>query len=206
MRTQSRESSIIYSKYPIEIALENLDTLKMGLLKKYGADIEPIKEKIKAYSTDYRYAKFVQKFIGSNAVSVNSLWDYIYLTDKKNVKLEKIKDLISRGAKVNHSDGCLFQALYREYPYEIIEFLVKNGADTNLGVPSGAYTKGQPPLWFAVCRSELKLVKLLVENGARINIEMTGCTRSGNAYKPVEMAINNNANDIVDYLFSKGAK
>jgi ankyrin repeat protein len=206
MRYQTRESSTIYSKYPLEIALDKMDTIKLNLLKKYGADIKPIEEKIKVYSTDSRYSKFVQNFTGSNAVADKALWDYIYISNNKEVRIEKLKELISRGAKINYSDGCLYQALKRNDSYEIIEYLVKNGADTNLGTPKGSYTKGQPPLWFAICAKDLKLVKLLVENGANINAEMTECSRSSSGNRPVEMAINNNANDIVDYLFSKGAK
>ena len=200
MSTGDRESEIIYSRWALQIAFEKKDTAKMMLLKAYGALIEPLRIQLQSLVTDDVYGNFMMRLLGSNKVAPDALLNYIYFHNR-DADIKQVEDLIARGSELNYIGNYnytpLLKALENGLSNNIIELLVLKGANTNLGSIS--------PLHFATCNNNLLLVKLLVEHGAEVNVKCAEC-KAGSGRSPINHALFFGSNDIVEYLFSKGAK
>lgn len=206
MVTGTRESTPVYSDYPLQIALDNFDTTKLKLLKEFGVALDPQKEKLQSFITDKQYGEFMTRYLGSNNVAPKALWEYIHFNRKEDVDIKKVEELINRGANINYKVeevSCLYKALEQKYSNKIIKLLVEKGADVNAGEKEGAFTVGNYPICFAVKSNNLELVKLFIEKGARTDIKCYGCSR-GEKSCLLQTAIGLKYNDIVEYFFSKG--
>ncbi|MCF4969584.1 ankyrin repeat domain-containing protein [Nostoc sp. CMAA1605] len=96
-----------------------------------------------------------------------------------NGDVEQVKSLISSGVNVNHNDGlALNRAIYADNQ-EMVELLIKAGADVNLGVRTG-FT----PLAEAAYRGNTEIVRILIEAGADINARC----HDGDSYNALEYA------------------
>jgi len=81
--------------------------------------------------------------------------------------LDRVKDLIARGAEVDGRDDFGWTALryaVRRKDYAIVQELINLGADVNMGSNSG-----RTPLMSAVANDVPNIVQLLVDNGADVN-------------------------------------
>jgi ankyrin repeat protein len=85
---------------------------------------------------------------------------------KKN-NYEKVEKLLKEGVSPNIRDDREFTPLHYADDYKIAEILIKNGAKVNV---KNKY--GHPPLMYAIGRSQVKIVKLLVKQGADIHFEL----------------------------------
>ena len=100
------------------------------------------------------------------------------------------------GGSAYRGKNTLHWAVINESPLETIEFILKKGAPVN------AFDgDGNAPLHYAVQRKDLKIVKLLVEHGADINLARDIDERE----TPLDLALSENQTEIVKYLKSKGA-
>lgn len=110
-----------------------------------------------------------------------------------------IEYLINQGANVQsvrtdeHYKG--YTPLHEVYDFDVARVLVKYGADVNAKTESNL-----TPLHIACYKSNLEIVKLLIQNGADKNVvctdgEFKGCT-------PIDIARINNNQRIVKYLLT----
>lgn len=96
-----------------------------------------------------------------------------------NGDVEQAESLIASGINVNHHDGlALNRAIYADNQ-EIVELLIKAGADVNLGVRTG-FT----PLAEAAYRGDTEIVRILIEAGADIHARC----HDGDSYNALEYA------------------
>ena len=117
--------------------------------------------------------------------------------DNKN--LEKIKELIKKGADINielEGDKTpLFLSLSKGHK-ELTEILIKNGADVHFQNKSGL-----TPLLMAINREEQELAKLIIEKGADVNISKS----SKSFMNPLLMAIDKEQPELAKLIIEKGA-
>lgn len=206
MATGTRESTPFYSEYPIKIAVDVFDTSKLNLLKEFGADLTPVQESLRKYITDPVYKAFMTRYLGSDQVAKNALWEYIHFHRKEEADIKQIEYFINKGADVNYvveEISCLYKALERKYNNQIIKLLVEKGANVNIGEKEAAFTVGNYPICFAVKSNNLELVKLFIDKGAKTNIKCHDCYREEKNCL-LQTAIKLKYNEIVEYFFSKG--
>ncbi|GAH66201.1 unnamed protein product [marine sediment metagenome] len=107
--------------------------------------------------------------------------------------------LIERGAYLAIRSGRgwtpLHEALYQRSP-ELAAFLIVSGSDVNAKIEGDFYPE-YTALHFAASRGRNKLVELLIEKGARVNVK----DRSGKT--PLDLAT---TNEIREALIQGGAK
>jgi len=110
-----------------------------------------------------------------------------------NLKL--IELLISKGADINVKTNSGLTLLHRAETKEIAEFFIDKGVDVN-----AKDSNGFNAFWFAVKRSRIEVVEVLIENGADLNIQdrTSGLTALHNA-------AGNGDNDMVELLITSGA-
>ncbi len=105
--------------------------------------------------------------------------------------------LIDAGAHINKHNYCgdapLHVGLNKDVSIDLIEFLIKQGADVNQ--PSNTMF----PLHIAIEQNNFPAVKLLIEKGAKVN------SRSGR-WDSLDHAIKKEAEDILAYLLAHGAE
>jgi len=104
--------------------------------------------------------------------------------------------------------------------YEKLEsaaHLIRIGADVNKGV-SSTYTNYKDssemvefstPLYYAVTRGNLEMVKLLVKNGAAVNQPSTFINKTKNTKTtmyPLEVAVKKADTSVIEYLLANGAR
>ena len=86
---------------------------------------------------------------------------------------------------------------------EIVKFLILNGAEVNppeyKDTTTNCFVAPTTPLHLAARDGELEIVKILVENGARINI------RNREGETPLYLAASRGRNEVTEYLLDKGA-
>ncbi|OXA61426.1 protein fem-1 homolog C [Folsomia candida] len=118
---------------------------------------------------------------------------------EKRPKSERIHLLSSKGAA---GETPLILAC-RNGHYDVAEYLIKNcGADLELVgsvIFDGETIEGVPPLWCAAAAGNLKIVDLLVQNGANVN----STTRTNST--PLRAACFDGRSDVVKYLVKAGA-
>lgn len=123
----------------------------------------------------------------------------------KQNDLDTIESLIKKGYDVNNQNFyCntpLISALYPQ-KYEIVELFLKNGADPNLC----SYDKFSNfpdtfPLSLASDRCDFRIIKLLVEYGADVNIQNIACGDT-----PLQHVVIRGLIRPIKYLISKGAR
>ena len=117
-----------------------------------------------------------------------------------------VKDLIERGANVNHAsivgDTPLIIAGNRGH-LEIVKYLIEHGADVNQannkGNTSLTWASAQSFLSLQMNNARFEIVKYLIEQGANVNHV------NRNGYSPLIYASKNGNLDIVKYLIKNGA-
>ncbi|WP_253303211.1 ankyrin repeat domain-containing protein [Wolbachia endosymbiont of Phyllotreta cruciferae] len=111
--------------------------------------------------------------------------------------LNKVKDLVSRGASMSTRGDNGYTPLHSVVSQgylEVAKFLIEQGADINAKDYNG-YT----PLHLVASQGYLEAVELLIERGADIN------TRDYNGYTPLRLASSSGYLDVIKYLTGKGA-
>jgi ankyrin repeat protein len=119
--------------------------------------------------------------------------------EKKNI--EKAKELIDKGANINYqkNDGrtalSMASDMGLEPQVELVDFLLKNGADVNIPDDSG-----YAPLHYSTrIGSWIKITELLVKNGADVNAkQFLGLT-------PFHFAAETGSLKLVKFLIENGA-
>lgn len=130
-------------------------------------------------------------FSGS-AVLAAPIHDAVKEGDKEQVLVLAKTDLDIN--ERNAYETTALQLAARDGNLEIMEILIDNGADVNLGE---SWLK-IAPLHVAARNGNIAMLKLLIENGADMNIENhTGA-------KPIHYAARAGHSDVVDLLLAKG--
>ncbi|MGE5893017.1 MAG: ankyrin repeat domain-containing protein [bacterium] len=121
--------------------------------------------------------------------------------------LNKVKDLISRGAEVNTRDftgrtPLMWASLQGRK--EIVDFLLSRGADVNIRdtlipVPGGE-DGGKTPLMYASWAGQREIVDLLLSKGADINAKSTNWGETS-----LFIALREGNKGVAELLISKGA-
>ncbi|UCD18829.1 MAG: ankyrin repeat domain-containing protein, partial [candidate division WOR-3 bacterium] len=120
--------------------------------------------------------------------------------------VEAAELLLSKGADINAmSDfGWTPLSMAALCNAEITGYLLSRGADANpheCEKKEGCASAGfQTPLHHAVRHDSMSTVRVLVENGALINVT------DANGMTPLHMAVNNGNGEIADFLIEKGAQ
>lgn len=113
----------------------------------------------------------------------------------KNKNLEMVKLLVSEGAKLGESvdkknrvkiTPLIYSILENEY--DIFKYLIEKGADINL----------QSPIYYGVGESNKPMIKTLLEEGVKLDINIEGVT-------PMILAILSKDLEIIKMLIEKGA-
>ena len=116
-----------------------------------------------------------------------------------NATSDVLKYLILKGVDVNRigAEACspLMYEVYM-HNYENIHILIENGADLNYQSAYDGYTS----LHWAARKGDLKVVKLLVENGAKIS------TLNNEKQTPRDLAKENEYDNIYEYLLNLNNK
>ena len=119
--------------------------------------------------------------------------------------LDAIKNLIKKGYDINNQNFyCNTPLIYALYPkkYEIIELFLKNGADPNLcSYDKFTNLPDTFPLSLASDHYNFRIIKLLVEYGADVNIQNIGCGDT-----PLQHVVIRGLIKPIKYLISKGAR
>lgn len=117
-------------------------------------------------------------------------------TNKINTKSNK-----KQSRKINHKKAfskdeySLYKSVYLGQKSKVKK-LIDNGVNVNVHSPNSHRT----PLHLAASKGKMEMVKILVENGA--NLEIT----NSDGKTPLYSAIESSRTDIIKYLKSKGAK
>lgn len=211
-------SGYSYSNYPLELAALKYDTSKMNLLIQYGANISKVETALKKLTfnggsgNNLAFSNYIVNLYGGRFPS-NALLNMIFY-NKEKITPSLIADYVSKGADINANDGStgnfgeslakslLLNAIDRNLSIDCIKEIIRQGANVNSGSPRTGLAFGYFPLTQAVCKNNFELVKLLVDNGANLNV-VGGC--GNNEYTPLAMAQAKGHKKISDYLFSKGA-
>ncbi|KAE9380762.1 hypothetical protein N431DRAFT_477640 [Stipitochalara longipes BDJ] len=113
------------------------------------------------------------------------------------------RELIKHGAEVNEQTGSDYgSALAAAILWgrrEVVEYLVKDGAEANLQLQCGRYGSA---LAAAACAGESEIVEYLVKGGAEANLQLQ-CGRYGSALAAAACA---GESEIVEYLVKGGAE
>ena len=122
----------------------------------------------------------------------------LLLMIQQNDDLEKVKELIEKGADIHaidkNGDSVLMQASL-EGKLEVVKILVENGADLNYQNKNGLTVLMQ-----ASYLEQFEIIKYLVENGADVNLQ------AQYDYTALGIASELKYTEVVEYLESKGAK
>lgn len=115
-----------------------------------------------------------------------------------------VKELVARGANVNHKDENKSTALHMSAAYftyaarryfEAAELLIKKGAGVNV-----KDIQGRTPLHYAVGNERQKLIKFLIKSGANLNVS------NNKGDTPLDTAIKIRADNAITMLKKHGAK
>lgn len=112
---------------------------------------------------------------------------------------KKLRLFIENGVAINcvNKTGmtALMKALFYKGKPEIINYLIKNGADVNAGHPAGGLT----PLMIAAWHNDTQNLKILIENGAAVNL------KTAEGINALELAIEFNNTASIEILQNNGA-
>jgi len=104
--------------------------------------------------------KFISQINEKNSRGYTPLRDAVRLN-----KTDGVKFLLFKGADLNEKDkegnDILLYAIITEAPYEMIESIIKSGADVNT-----KNNAGQTPIMIALAQKNADLLKLLIKSGA----------------------------------------
>ncbi|XP_028131929.1 uncharacterized protein LOC114327487 [Diabrotica virgifera virgifera] len=216
---------------PLHLAIQGNKPSTVKLLLKKGASIA-VKDKNGktplALAIQEDYTNIVQMI-----EQIQSDLDEELLTAVQDGNLNKVEGLVSQNANVNTTDiyswTPLHWAAFKDR-LEIARFLIEKGADIN-AADKGPYGKrpihvaaennnkdiiefflgkkagindtdkqGYTPLHYAAWRGRLEVTQLLVDRKANINAADTSTAGK----KPIHVAAENNNENIIGFLLSKG--
>ena len=117
----------------------------------------------------------------------------------QNDHIEAVRVLLEAGANPNlyteNGTSLLTLSICKDKPYEILELLMKHGADVNYADKED----GMPPLVYAAKMGNLKVVRALLESGAKADI-----FKDGNSFL-ISSVRAENANELCSLLIRHGA-
>jgi len=114
----------------------------------------------------------------------------------------RIEPLLDNGADINEKDGegrtPLYHAACLGNQVDVVRHLLARGANVNLG------DKTFTPLYGAVYHSHYDVAKVLIDNGADVNVRQhEGMTP---LHLAIEFSYTQNPTDIIEYLLAHGAR
>lgn len=131
-----------------------------------------------------------------NSINLNELGKQLIESAKKN-NLEKVEELINRGADINFKDEFdftpLFWAVFFEKNIDIVRLLIEKNADLNVQNKEGT------PLILAVKNGNTDTALLLIEKNANFNIQ------DNDGYDALYWAIHFNEKKVLRELIKSGA-
>jgi ankyrin repeat protein len=121
----------------------------------------------------------------------------LYTAINRNRQNSTIQFLLQNGAAPN---GEILLLIMEKQRFDLARQFIEAGVDVNYRYPlSRDYADGMTPLLYASKWDNFEIVKLLVENGANINI------RAVNGDTALSIARKNNSDKIINYLTEQGA-
>lgn len=164
------------------------DYLKLGvdvnLTEKVNGGLTPIE--FAAYKNNTEISKIIMNY-NPDFFSTERL--IFWTTYHSNNELFSL--FIKQGAPINQIDDCLYEACTRDNSYQI-DILIKKGANVN-------YRRDDlSPLHRVARYGSFNSLKLLVENGANVNV------KDKNGKTPFNYAVLYDKFEIVEYLFDHG--
>jgi len=189
-------------KYPIDLEKqENTDSLPNAVSNNYKDIVKfLIKNGLNPNKTNALEVAILEENIEMTKLLIDMGAD-IYATDCNNntllwqsvvvIKSIKMSDFL---LKLGIKQDCIIEdSVISNCSDELIQLLIENGCKVN------CYSKsGSSPLLSAVDKNNLRLVKLLLKNGASTNqVELFGDNKGLN---PIELAKKKNYNDILKLL------
>jgi len=178
---------------------QDINLLKFLISKGARVDIKPVNNNDSLLAIADRSVnsnEIVELLIQKGAEIPERLGKHLLhkATDAKIVKI-----LLSKGVYINVQDyddlKTPLQSAIKDGRAEVVEFLIKNGADFN-----GKDKYGATPLHYAVRYNQPDTVRLLIASGADVNI------RDNQEKTPLYLAEKEKKNEIVKILTEKGAK
>ena len=143
------------------------------------------------------------KFLLENGANVNTSYndDFVLTWATFNNYTDIVRLLIEKGANIEcyNPVGCTPLIIASYGNYEICEFLIQNGADVNARRTKGS-NKDWTSLMYASYDSKLDIMKLLLENGALIDI------RTPSLHSAYLIAAQHGTPDAVELLINNGAE
>jgi hypothetical protein len=187
-------------KWDLVNALTNNDYQKIETIIKNNINTMSIQEKrlVMNFTLTYSHRETTVR-------TVNLLISYdilpnnfdLYTAINRNQSNTVIQLLLQNGVKPN---GEILLLVMEKQRFDLAKQFITAGADVNYQYPlSRNYADGMTPLLYASKWNNFELIKLLVENGANINIR----AKDGNT--ALTIAETNGNNEIYTYLTEHGA-
>lgn len=166
-------------KTALHEAVRNKDTAMISLLLQHGADINMCENA--SYSgrgtplhlavtmnEPSLVAFLVQKGADINAYTIGADARTPFHTALFADNIPMMKLLLELGAEINSIRNNPLMIASRQKSYEIVQFLLENGARLNL---EELPFKEETPLYWAIVNRNVPLFKLLVQHGADVNMK-----------------------------------